>query len=254
MFKPIIDHTSSPLETKIIDFELGHVGRMLPYNEELYFVKWFSYQYSCELNEIILGTKQYEESPESIIKVSEGFYNKNNNKHGLHIYYYSDGNKKIERQYKNGVIHGKEICYMKNGHIYYIHTYDEGILHGETIIMNELTNVISKKLHYNYGILHGLQEVFSNGVLTQTVEYFNGFKNGLESHYNLAGKLMIRFQWKDNKKHGNYNEYYPNGGLRFICQFIDDILNGTFVELDPTGKQISRKLYLNGIAIKEIIS
>ncbi len=233
MYKPIIDPTSSPLETKIIDFEVGHVGRMLPYHQEFYFVTLYD--------------ESDTENP--YIKVSEGFYNKNNDKHGPHIYYYSDGNKKMERSYKNGIFHGKEIGYLKNGHIQYVHTYDEGQLNGETIIMNTITNQIDKKLQFKYGRLHGLQEVYTSGICTQIIEYNNGLKNGLESHYNLAGKLMIRFQWKENKKHGNYNEYYSNGGLRFVCQFWEDVLNGTLLELDETGKQISRKIYLSGTEI-----
>ncbi len=231
MYKPIIDHTS--YTRKIIDFELGYEGTVLPYNDEFYFIKWHD----------------KDDLSESIIKVSEGFYNNNNNKHGPHVYYYSDGNKKLERYYKDGRIHGKEIAYLRKGHIHYTNTYDEGILHGETIIMNEKDNLISRRLHYKYGKLHGTQEVYFKGIKTHTIDYQNGLKDGIESKYDLEGKLMARIQWKQDKKNGNYNEYHSNGGLRFVCQFCDDVLNGPLIEIDTNGKQISRKTYVNGIEL-----
>lgn len=236
MYKSIID-TNTLGKSKLYDFELGHEGEVIPYNMDLYFVKWYD-----------------NNDPERIIKTSEGFYNKDNKKHGPHIYYYSSGAKKIETTFMNGNKHGREVAYLNNGRIHYSINYDSGIYHGEVIIMDDIDNCIYKKLHYKFGKYDGQQHIFYKGVLIHTFEYKDGIKDGIESHYDLKNKLMARWQWKDNKKNGNYNEYYSNGQLHIVTQYQDDLLDGTLIELDITGKQITRKTYLKGIEIKSITS
>ena len=231
MYNPIIN-IEFPGKPKLYDFELGYEGEIMPYNDQLYFVKWYD-----------------KDEPTNIIIISEGFYNKDNKKHGPHIYYYSTGTKKMETTYINGIKHGSEIVYLRDGRIYYSVNYDYGIYHGETIIMDETTNTILKKLNYKSGKYHGQQQIFYKGILIHTFEYKDGVKDGIESQYNLTNKLMSRCQWKDNKKNGNYNEYTINGNLYIVAQFENDLLHGILIELDTTGKQIARKTYVNGIVI-----
>ncbi len=215
---------------KLHDFNTGHVGEIVKMTDTLYYVVWTD-----------------TDTSDGIIKISEGFYNINNNKHGVHIYYYSNGAKKCEITYLNGTKHGPEIFYFRNGNIYYKCNYENGLKHGETIILDELRNVIFKRLNFVNGLLHGQQIIYGHGIPFHIIEFQNGLRHGIESKYENTGQLTARLQWKDDKKNGNYNEYHSNGQLRIIAQFQNDLLNGTMIEFDETGKQIGKYIYLNGI-------
>ncbi len=216
----------------INDYSVGHVGEVIYMNESSYYVIWYD-----------------SDKSDGIIKISEGFYNSNNNKHGLHIYYYSKGNKKCETYYDNGQKHGKEISYLQNGNLNYIINYNHGMQHGETIIMDINLNTKLKHLNFKFNELDGLQTIYYRGLKVQTFEYVDGKKNGIESQFDLTGKLMIRLQWKDGKKSGIYNEYHSNGKLKYIGEFDNDLLNGTIIEFDTNANQIGKAIYLNGIKV-----
>ncbi len=217
------------LMNKLHDYSCGHVGDIVKRTDSHYYVIWTD-----------------SDTSDGIIKISEGFYNMNHNKHGLHIYYYSNGLKKCETYYANGLKHGLDVFYLQNGQIYYKSNYENGLKHGETIIIDEWKNVIFKRLNFINGLLHGQQIVYSHGIPIHVIDFDNGRRHGIESKYDFAGQLIARLQWKDDKKNGNYNEYHSNGQLRLIAQFQNDVLNGTMIEFDETGKQIAKIIYLNG--------
>ncbi len=216
----------------IHNYSTGHIGEIVKRTDSYYYVVWTD-----------------SDTSDGIIKISEGFYNMNNNEHGVHTYYYSNGAKKCETSYLNGIKHGPEICYFRNGNIYYKSNYEKGLKHGETIIIDELKNTICRRLNFAYGELHGQQIVYGHGIPIHIIEFENGLRQGIESKYAGTGQLIARLQWKDNKKTGNYNEYHSNGQLRIVAQFQNDELNGTCIEFDETGKQIGKYIYLNGTKV-----
>ncbi len=258
MINPLAETYTSG-RTILRDVAVGHIGKITKYNDELYFVTWYddydspspdklpegSVLSSCSMSQLY----RHEDILPNVIKISEGFYNRNNNKHGRHIYYYSNGEKKIEICFKDGIKHGPEIGYLNNGKVHYYINYDNGIYHGQSLItsLNNYNRV--EKLNYNYGKYDGIQEIYMCGVLIQSFEYVNGKKHGMETQYDMNGKLMSRWTWKDNKKNGNYNQFHPNGQLHIIGEFINDVLHGPLIERDPYGKQISKRIYLNGIEV-----
>jgi len=64
-----------------------------------------------------------------------------------------------------------------------------------------------------------------------------------------AGKdryILITGYFKDGKRDGRWLTFYPNGSLKSVVTFVDDVLNGESKNFDTKGKLQSSGDFLNG--------
>jgi antitoxin component YwqK of YwqJK toxin-antitoxin module len=64
--------------------------------------------------------------------------------------------------------------------------------------------------------------------------------NGKERYILLTGNF------KDGKRNGRWLTFYPNGGLKGVVTFVDDVLNGESKSFDTKGKLQTSGNFLDG--------
>jgi antitoxin component YwqK of YwqJK toxin-antitoxin module len=130
--------------------------------------------------------------------------------HGKIVYYYVNGNKKSEINYKNGKMNGS-----------YTTWFESGKLH--------------EKAEYSMDVLSGVSKRW--------------FENGLmefEKHY---GKPEMKNGYYRAVLNGPYIEYYKEGVLKLKGSFLNDKKEGWFEEYYNDGKLKSKNLYKNGMEL-----
>ena len=85
------------------------------------------------------------------VKESEYEY-KNGKKHGKAVYYYPNGQKKTVEHYKNGKLNGRYIKYYRSGKYSYEASYKDNVPHGTWIYYDENGNKTSEQ-HFENGEL-----------------------------------------------------------------------------------------------------
>ena len=207
-----------------------------------------------------------------------GIVQKNGNKNGDWILYYSDGSKQAEGKYKDG----KKIGYWK-------HYYENG-------------NIESEGGYSSSGKQDGLwKEYFESGILSEEINYYDGLYDGHFKAFNDSGEIIIQGKYKedyedstwvytsgDHYEFGAYNDglkvgewrayylkeasekkqiifrgsfenglptgehliWYPSGGLRYIGSYRAGRKTGKWTEYSKGGKIIMVTEYTDGLARK----
>ena len=106
---------------------------------------------------------------------------------------------------KNGLIQEKGI----NGQIIKETEWLEGKKHGWEKTFDSTGQPV-KKIQYEFGNKI-LEEEYYKGLLTKSVSFTNGKKDGLVIEYS-DGKKILEVEYKNGKKEGRYLEYYKEEG------------------------------------------
>lgn len=106
---------------------------------------------------------------------------------------------------------------------------------------------------------------FPEGKIQQTIAYNSGKKEGLSKEYDKEGNIISLLEYNndflvsrekinrtDSKglKQGDWEEFYPNGGIKSEKTFKDDLMHGYYKEYDNHGKLVLTMLYENGAIVK----
>src|SRR5579871_5002186 len=75
------------------------------------------------------------------------------------------------------------------------------------------------------------------GYIEQYIEYHDIYKK----------QIKIICYYHNNKKINLYQEFYPNGNLKYECNFSDDKLEGIFRKYHENGKCHIERNYKNGL-------
>jgi len=95
---------------------------------------------------------------------------------GVHKSYYSNGNPKEEKNYKQGVLSGKFKCFYENGTLSMEGNYFTDHKDGLIKVYYE-NGKLKRSTNYNFGKKDGLEKIYNeNGVLTYEIEYKNDKK------------------------------------------------------------------------------
>ena len=89
----------------------------------------------------------YQEYYESGKLKIEGNYDANNQRHGLWVSYYENGQKWSESVYKNGLKNGHSITFFPNGNVRYVGDYKEDKKTGTWTFYNETGEVSSEETY-----------------------------------------------------------------------------------------------------------
>jgi antitoxin component YwqK of YwqJK toxin-antitoxin module len=126
--------------------------------------------------------------------------------------YYETGELKAVMEYKDGV----NRVFAK---IY----YDTGELASEGFYMDEKKDSTWK--YYSY---------YTN-TLTSIESYKKGIKNGFEKHFYQNQQVSEEIEWKNNLKDGVWNQYFDNGKPKLKTTNVQDKVHGVYVVYYPDG-------------------
>ncbi len=134
---------------------------------------------------------------------------------GVFTEYYSNGNKKIERNYKNGILNGKYISYYNNNMQKEIYNYDMGLINGER------------------------KSYWINGAIKQSSFFKSGVLSGESNFYYSSSQLRkkISFDLYGNRD-GVWLDYYSNGKIKEKIEYESGIITVPIIKYDINGEII----------------
>ena len=195
--------------------------------------------------------------------------------HGEYKKYTTDGKLSELRIFQNGIL-DKYTIFDKNGngvcHISYPKSYDIPIgeyinyqKSGEWFVYKD--GVVIKKETYKDGVLHGKCTTYFNepkikrDVVKSVSTYEDGRLSGMQTVYNSDGSICERYNSKDGKKNGLFEQRKITKVERgrkteeivYTCEYKDDVLHGKAITTsilyfsDVTSNHIEEFTYQNGI-------
>jgi len=145
------------------------------------------------------------------------------NPDGYNVFYYPNGVKSSEGNFRSGKPDG-----------YWKTYYENGVLKSEGNRKNYELDSLWK--FYN-----------DSSTLILTINYANGKKNGLKTTYR-PGETMTEI-YADDVKQGNTTYFYPDGKVKLIIPFIDGLEQGIAKEYAPDGTVITYMEYKKGFLV-----
>jgi antitoxin component YwqK of YwqJK toxin-antitoxin module len=195
--------------------------------------------------------------------------------HGTALEWYSTGALKSTKQLQKGVLHsdGKNsavVAYSEDHAIQEVQDYDQGAPIG-THVKYHLNGKEKYRMPYKNGKKEGKEKFFSTeGKLIGEGEYRHGIKvgthwrnheNGVKAYeaaYNDKGDMLshadefddqghklVHFMMVDDKREGEYFEWYANGQLRVACNYLKGDFEGEQKEYFFSGQIKCRTFYQN---------
>lgn len=83
----------------------------------------------------------------------------------------------------------------------------------------------------------------SNGQKSADGQYVDGFRFGLWTFYDEAGKVTGRTEFEGGNYHGKRVQYFPNGKPRIIEEYSKGKRNGLVQEFSEDGKLVRQAQY-----------
>lgn len=132
-----------------------------------------------------------------LLERTEGYYDENDElvRHGVYTRYHSNGKKKLELHYRNGVLHGERTSWydngQKSGHGYFKDGREDGVW--TTWWPNGFKH---QEIHFDEGAWHGPYITWHrNGEMRSRVQYVNGRKQGELVWWDDRGNEVRRQQY-----------------------------------------------------------
>lgn len=105
--------------------------------------------------------------------------------------------------------------------------------------------------HWKNGGRHGNQidfDIDGNVIVIRGWRY--GKKHGLDVRWS-NGKLVELTEYKENRLHGDFGSWFPNGQRRYTYTFLEGNADGICIEKNERGEVISVKMYHQGRLLGE---
>lgn len=93
----------------------------------------------------------------------------------------------------------------------------------------------------------GVWRIYQNNILVADESYQQGVRNGIAHQYFENGKVMEESQWKNGKKDGDYQLFYPSGKPYIQCKMKEDQRHGLFLVYYENGLMEREAAYKNGL-------
>lgn len=214
---------------------------------------------------------------------------KTNNLLTKEIYFYTNGKKSVEINYKKGIRDGITFYYHKNGQVESILPYANSKLDGEASTFSDsakkLTSIfykdgvflkkryyyksgaISQEINYEKEEASGINNLYyENGKLKYTGAYKNGRMDGERTCYNDSGKPVTGnyVSYFENgkieregtcingKPDGVFKVYFSNGDVRILVNFKDGKPDGLTYYYNKNKSFRYSEEYSNGKFVKEV--
>jgi uncharacterized protein len=181
--------------------------------------------------------------------VSENF--ENDIKQGFTYHYYPEKKIKKEIFFIDGLEEGFSREYDTSGLAVVLYQYKKGFLLSREIINRK--NSTGKK--------HGLwMNFYESGEIKRTEEWSNGFLNGFVKDFEKNGNLMNiekyvngeqQFDAEELKVYDIRYDYYPNGRVKIMGSYRNDLPDGVRREYNKEGKIEKGYIFREGKMIAE---
>ncbi|MBC7862520.1 MAG: TonB family protein [Bacteroidia bacterium] len=171
----------------------------------------------------------YKNGTDTII--TQGFY-RGETKDSCWIYYSESGNKKRELFYKNGKKTGYRKDYFENGKLEKYTEYKNETEEGLKFTLSAKGDTLSKYFMKNgnrNGIYSGIERTEIPRILNWPLI-----------------QLKVVGNFSENKKHGRFQYFYPNGKIAMDQNYTEGKLSGERMVFDSLGNKLTSTHYLKG--------
>lgn len=184
-------------------------------------------------------------------KIYEGSF-KDDYQEGMFTYYYEDGTIKAKTNFSNKGSIAETQTFYPNSKLMSKGKYIDKKKHGVWELYDEEGRKI-KNEEYNKGVKQGTWKVWDkNDILVESIQYDKDLRNGV-CYKNFYNKGFHYFTYKDDKKHGLYEDYYYFEKLRIKGEYALDKREGNWSYFDSLGNIAKKQVWRNDKLIEETL-
>jgi antitoxin component YwqK of YwqJK toxin-antitoxin module len=165
---------------------------------------------------------------------------------GPFVYYYRNGKKSMEGEYKVGKNVGEWTYYYKEGAKKSGGNFEKGDKEGEWQYFHKNGKLKSKGVWLKDEKDGTWTFFFDNGEKEEEYNFSKGKKDGVYSEYFKIGKLKEKGKFEKDSLFGPYEEYWENGNLAAKGDYDDNKRNGSWEWFHENGKTSCKVDYKNG--------
>lgn len=160
---------------------------------------------------------------------------------GLSTWWYEDGVKQMECNYKNDLLEGKTTRWNFNGNLQSEDIYVANHLNGKSVSYFESGNKKAEKNYVNDTLDGPVTEWHENGKIKMTGFYKKGMYHGNWEYRELSG--IIVGDGKFNNGTGIQRGYYPEGKIMREIHYENNKKNGPEIWYDKAGDTAKKIVY-----------
>ena len=169
---------------------------------------------------------------------------KDNHYEGPAKFYYETGQIQISCTYKNDKLHGQYLIFYPDGQRKEEQNFWNGVQVGSNKVWDSQGTLI-KTANYSDGKLNGrFTEFWPNGSVMTEGEFKNGFYHGYWLYHDYSGS--IAGYAKFHLGAGFQKAVYPDGSVRQITPFSNNLKDGEELFFSPDGKIQKINKYIKG--------
>jgi antitoxin component YwqK of YwqJK toxin-antitoxin module/CHAT domain-containing protein len=183
--------------------------------------------------------------------MEKGSYDSSGKKTGYWEFYYENGNKKSEGEFKNGSNHGNWKFYHDNGVVKTEGPCLAGMYEGEIKKYYPSGKAESVAMYVQDSIHGSFVAYYENGNVQTKGEKVHDKKDKLWSYYFEDGSLDGTEELIVGVLNGKTVNYYPNGKIKDAAKFINGNRTGLFTSYFANGQIEAKGFYENGKRIGE---
>ena len=90
------------------------------------------------------------------------------------------------------------------------------------------------------------EQKYTNGVVSETIQYLKGKKNGVRKKWFQDGLLSFEANYVNGKQHGTSKTWWNNGNLRSISNHTNGAVNGIQKQWYTSGEKFKQLTIVNG--------
>ncbi|MBN2349722.1 MAG: hypothetical protein JXJ22_12820 [Bacteroidales bacterium] len=162
-------------------------------------------------------------------------------KQGYWKKYFPNGNLSYTAFFVNDKPVGQMVRYHEKKGIKALMTFDKNGDYAKAKLYYENGSLMAEGNYYQ-SKKDSIWKYFSyyTGSLTSTERFEKGIKQGKSQQFYPNGRLFEEIYWVNDKKHGDWIQYFENGKNKMLAKYTDGQLSGEFIVFNVAGKvQIS---------------
>lgn len=168
---------------------------------------------------------------------------KNNHPFGEFKYYYESGKIKAVTVFSTDGIVARTKTYHENSQPMAEGKYIKQKRDSIWLFYSDVDGKLLSSETYKKGVLHGTTKTFypETGNVAETIEYFNGIKEGPYKKYFPDGELMTEGTYKNDVLVGKFTLYHPNGKIQVKGKYKNGRQIGNWEYFDEEGNPVSEE-------------
>jgi len=147
---------------------------------------------------------------------------------GNYIRFYSNGNKAMEGNFKEGERDGVFAEYYDNGKLSCKKHYQDGRLQGRVEVFDKVGKPLQTGGFKNNRLTDSVKSFFPSGRVQIAGSFVNGKPDGTVKEYFPNGKIKKEMAYKNSKPNGFAKTYYENGVLESEANYADGFITQYF--------------------------